>query len=115
VIENMSSFTDHHGDVHALFGTGGGEALAAAIDAPLLGQIPIESAVSAGGDAGEPVAIGGSSAAADVFRGIADTIVTELAPIVAADDIDMAGCTARLFESVDAAFAKLDAQTASTD
>jgi ATP-binding protein involved in chromosome partitioning len=115
VIENMSSFTDHHGDVHALFGTGGGQALAAAIDAPLLGKIPIESAVSAGGDAGEPVAIGGSSVAADVFRGIADTIVTELAPTVAADDIDMAGCTARLFESVDAAFAKLDAQTATPD
>ena len=28
VIENMSAFTDHHGDTHALFGSGGGQQLA---------------------------------------------------------------------------------------
>jgi ATP-binding protein involved in chromosome partitioning len=115
VIENMSSFTDDHGDVHALFGTGGGAALAHAIDAPLLGQIPIEPAVSAGGDSGEPVSIGGSTAAADAFRMIADVIVTDLAPIVDPDDIDMAGCTARLFDTVSAAFAELDANAVQAD
>ncbi len=110
VIENMSSFTDHHGDEHALFGVGGGEALAAQIDAPLLGRVPIEPAVSAGGDAGEPVALDGTGPAAEVFRSIATTIADELAPARAADDIDMAGCSARLFDSVNKAFDALDAQ-----
>jgi ATP-binding protein involved in chromosome partitioning len=111
VIENMSSFTDPAGIEHVLFGSGGGEALAEAIDAPLLGRIPIEPAVSAGGDTGDPVAIGGSGIAAQVFRSIADTIVTELAPVSEPDEIDMAGCSARLFESVNAAFAELDAES----
>jgi ATP-binding protein involved in chromosome partitioning len=99
VIENMSSFTDPAGIEHALFGTGGGEALAAAVDAPLLGKIPIEPAVSAGGDAGEPVSLAGVGPAADVFRSIADHIANELAPVVVPDDIDMAGCSVRLFDA----------------
>ncbi|WP_420451628.1 Mrp/NBP35 family ATP-binding protein [Ilumatobacter sp.] len=110
VIENMSTFTDPHGDEHALFGSGGGEALAAAIDAPLLGRIPIETAVSAGGDAGRPVVLDGDGPASEVFRAIARTIVDDLAPLVDPEQVDMAGCTARMFENVDAAFAELDAQ-----
>jgi ATP-binding protein involved in chromosome partitioning len=110
VIENMSAFTDSAGVEHALFGSGGGEALAASIGAPLLGQIPIEPSVSAGGDAGDPVSIAGVGPAADVFRSIAEHISTELAPVVDPDQVDMAGCTARLFETVDAAFAELDAK-----
>jgi ATP-binding protein involved in chromosome partitioning len=98
VIENMSTFTDAAGVEHALFGAGGGDALAEAIDAPLLGRIPIEPAVSAGGDAGQPIAIEGAGIAADAFRSIAEHIASELAPPVAAD-IDMAGCSARLFDA----------------
>ncbi|MEL6893887.1 MAG: P-loop NTPase [Actinomycetota bacterium] len=108
VIENMSAFTDSAGVEHALFGAGGGAALADAIDAPLLGQIPIEPAVSAGGDAGEPVALEGSGVAAGAFRSIARTIVDELVPPVArdaeGDAIDMSGCSARLLDAVNAAF-----------
>lgn len=109
VIENMSSFTDSAGVEHALFGAGGGEALATAIDAPLLGRIPIEPEVAAGGDSGTPVALTGTGAAAAVFDEIAERLVSELAPVVDTDDIDMAGCTARLFETVDQAFAEIDA------
>ncbi len=114
VIENMSAFTDHHGDMHTLFGPGGGKALATAIDAPLLGQVPIEVAVADGGDNGEPVAVLGSSPAADVFRSIADRIVEDIAPPAAPDEIDMAGCSARLFDTVNEAFARLDAESAAT-
>ena len=57
VVENMSAFTCEHGESYALFGSGGGQALADEIGVPLLGRVPIESAVSAGGDAGAPVAI----------------------------------------------------------
>lgn len=108
VIENMSAFTDTAGVEHALFGSGGGAALSEAIDAPLLGNIPIEPAVSAGGDAGEPVSLDGNGAAAATFRSIAQTIIDELAPPVERDAdgeaIDMSGCSARLLDAVAAAF-----------
>lgn len=107
VIENMSSFTCDAGTEYALFGTGGGAALAEAIGAPLLGQVPLEPAVSAGGDAGHPVAIEGTGPAAEAFRAMAERIITEIAPPASTSDIDMAGCSARMLASVAAA---LDAQ-----
>ncbi len=57
VIENMSDFTCEHGETYALFGSGGGERLAADIGVPLIGRIPLHPSVSAGGDAGTPVAL----------------------------------------------------------
>ncbi len=110
VIENMSTFTCDHGESYALFGSGGGQALADAIGAPLLGQVPLEASVAAGGDAGEPVALAGTGAAADAFRAIAERILTDIAPPADPDAIDMAGCSARLFDTVNAAFADLDAK-----
>ena len=90
VIENMSTFVCDHGSQYPLFGVGGGQALADEIGAPLLGQIPIEPTVAAGGDAGEPVSLAGSGPAADAFRAIADQIVRETVP-----PVQMAGCSAR--------------------
>ena len=87
VVENMTSFTSPDGTAHNVFGEGGGEALASEINVPLLGQIPLDAAVSAAGDNGEPLAQG---AAAEAFNSLADKIVTEAAP-------PMSGCTARLF------------------
>ncbi|MGH9086466.1 MAG: P-loop NTPase [Acidimicrobiales bacterium] len=100
VIENMSSFTCEHGTSYALFGEGGGAALAADAGVPLLGQVPLEPSVAAGGDAGDPVALG-EGAAADAFRAIADVILSEAIP-----PAEMAGCSARM---LDAAMAALDA------
>ena len=111
VIENMSSFTCDHGETYALFGVGGGQALALEIDAPLLGQVPLEPAVAAGGDAGNPIVLTGAGPAAGVFTEIARRIVDEIAPPSAPDAIDMAGCSARLFDTVNAAFAEIDAAT----
>ncbi len=80
VIENMSSFTCDDGDEYPLFGLGGGQALADEIGAELLGQVPIEPSVAAGGDTGEPVVLGGTGRAADALRAIAHKIVTETVP-----------------------------------
>ena len=107
VIENMSSFTCEHGQSYALFGEGGGQALADQIGVPLLGQVPLEPAVSAGGDAGAPVALNGTGAAADVFRGIATRIVDDIAP-----PTNMAGCSARMLNLVSEALAAKDAAAA---
>jgi ATP-binding protein involved in chromosome partitioning len=58
VVENMSSLAcDHCGQYTDLFGSGGGEALALAADAPLLGQVPLDRALRAAGDAGVPVVL----------------------------------------------------------
>ena len=106
VIENMSVFVAPDGSEHALFGAGGGQALATEAGVPLIGQIPIEPAVSAGGDAGQPVVLG-SSSAAGVFADIAKLIVDEIAP-----PIEMAGCTARMFDLAQEALDAFDAEQA---
>ncbi|HKN39026.1 MAG TPA: Mrp/NBP35 family ATP-binding protein, partial [Acidimicrobiia bacterium] len=41
VVENMSAFTCDHGQSYPLFGSGGGQALANEVGAPLLAQIPL--------------------------------------------------------------------------
>ena len=97
VIENMSAFVAPDGAVYELFGSGGGAALAKDIGVPLLGQIPIEAAVSAGGDAGQPIALG-VGPAAEAFRALAQRIVTEAVP-----PTEMAGCSARLLAALAAA------------
>jgi ATP-binding protein involved in chromosome partitioning len=103
VVENMSAFECEHGVSYELFGAGGGAALAADIDAPLLGQVPLEPAVGAGGDSGTPVAIDGDGPAAQVFRDIARRIIDDIAPPASPDGLDMAGCSARMLGAVEAA------------
>ena len=56
VIENMSAFECEHGGSYALFGEGGGRRRSAQIGVPLLGSVPIDPAVAAGGDSGRPAA-----------------------------------------------------------
>jgi len=90
VIENMSAFECNHGESYALFGTGGGQALADEIGVELLGQVPIEPTVAAGGDAGQPVVLDGIGKAAEVFSRIATGIIEETP-----DNDDMNGCSAR--------------------
>ena len=98
VIENMSTFTCEHGSSYALFGEGGGKALADEIGSALLGSVPIESAVANGGDIGEPVALIGTGAAAQEFRAIAQRIISETIPVA-----EMAGCSARVLDAVEVA------------
>ncbi len=101
VIENMSTFTCDHGATYALFGEGGGQQLAEEAGVPFLGQVPLEPAVAAGGDAGVPVVLGGGPAA-EAFRAIAQRLLTDAIP-----PVEMAGCSARM---LDAALAALDAR-----
>ncbi len=103
VVENMSTFTCEHGQTYALFGEGGGQALADEIGVPLLGRIPLEPAVAAGGDAGAPVALDGTGPAATEFRAIAERLVTDVAP-----PANMAGCSARMLQLVEAALSAKD-------
>ena len=98
VVENMTAFTCTHGDTYALFGEGGGERLATEIGVPLLGQIPLSPAVAAGGDSGDPVALRTDDPAAAAFSALADVVAAQEVPAG-----EMAGCTARLLDTVEAA------------
>ncbi|MEC8947815.1 MAG: Mrp/NBP35 family ATP-binding protein [Actinomycetota bacterium] len=95
VIENMGAYVAPDGSRHELFGAGGGDTLADQIGSPLLGSIPLDGAVAAGGDAGRPIALG-DGPAADAYREIVERIVTEAAP-----PVDMAGCSARLLAAAE--------------
>ena len=90
VIENMSDFTCEHGESYALFGSGGGQALADEIGVELLGQIPIEPAVANGGDIGEPLVLTAASVAAQTFTAIAQRIIDDTPEID-----EMSDCSAR--------------------
>ena len=58
VIENMAGFTDPDtGKTHDIFGSGGGEELAEALETELLGRIPIDPAWRESSDAGVPLVV----------------------------------------------------------
>jgi len=81
VIENMSWFTGDDGTRYELFGAGGGDALAATLEAPLLGRIPLVPLLREGADKGRPIVVhepDGEAAAA--FFAIATEIDVALAP-----------------------------------
>jgi ATP-binding protein involved in chromosome partitioning len=91
VVENMAGFTADDGTHYAIFGEGGGIALADELGVPLLGSIPIDPRVAAGGDAGTPVVIDRpSTPAASAFVSTAARI-TEILPPLALDN-----CVGRL-------------------
>lgn len=57
VVENMSYLIDHSGEPVPIFGKEGGTQLAAELHTPLLGQIPIDARICAGGDIGKPLTL----------------------------------------------------------
>ncbi|MCY3962990.1 MAG: hypothetical protein OXG34_15220, partial [bacterium] len=70
---------------------------------PLLGQVPIDGSVASGGDDGAPVVLEEiPGAAGNALRAVADRLLEEVPPV------DMASCTARIFEAAEQALANLD-------
>jgi ATP-binding protein involved in chromosome partitioning len=81
VIENMSWFTGDDGRRYEIFGSGGGRKLAERLEVPLLGQVPLVSALREGSDTGDPIAaVDPESEAARAIAAIAERIDLELAP-----------------------------------
>jgi len=81
IIENMSWFTGDDGQRYEIFGRGGGQQLAEALEVPLLGQVPLVSAMREGGDDGHPIVVTDPTGEpAQVFERIAERVDTELAP-----------------------------------
>ncbi len=98
VLENMADFTCEHGTSYHLFGSGGGDELASALNVPLIGRIPLDPAVVTGGDEGQPVTVGDpTNPAAVAFRAAAERLV-ELVPPAA-----METCTGRIAKLIEEA------------
>ena len=81
IVENMSGFICPNCDaVHPIFGEGGGQRTAEEHAVELLGQIPIEPGIRAGGDAGEPIVAGApESRTGQAFAHLAERVATQLA------------------------------------
>jgi ATP-binding protein involved in chromosome partitioning len=81
VVENMSYFEDPlNGERLSIFGDGGGELTSQALQAPLLGQIPLDPQIRQGGDFGIPITLSHpDSKSAQAFRSIAEKILLNLA------------------------------------
>jgi ATP-binding protein involved in chromosome partitioning len=93
VIENMSALTCDCGELHALFGEGGGRRLAKDLGVPLLAEIALSPGISHASDTGDPVAL--DEAAGRVFGDLARRIIEDIAPPAGA-----VGCSARLLDAV---------------
>jgi ATP-binding protein involved in chromosome partitioning len=76
IVENMSYFEcPHCGKPSAIFGTGGGRRLAEELGLPLLGEIPLDPRVLAGGEEGVPIVAGApDTPAARAFAAIAERV-----------------------------------------
>ena len=81
IIENMSWFTGDDGKRYELFGAGGGQELADELGVPLLGQLPLVTALREGGDNGRPItAVDPDSESAQMFQALATKIAVDLKP-----------------------------------
>lgn len=80
IVENMSGFAcPSCGEVHDIFGSGGGERTAAAHEVALLGKIPIEALVREDGDTGQPtVSVHPESVTAKAFTHAAERVAGRL-------------------------------------
>jgi len=80
IVENMSWFENPEtGKPIAIFGSGGGERLAAECNLPLLGQVPLDPRIQEGGDTGRPIVVAEpASKAAKVLESVALKAVERL-------------------------------------
>jgi ATP-binding protein involved in chromosome partitioning len=81
IVENMSYLQIPGGERMEIFGSGGATKVAATLtarfgyDVPMMGQIPLDEQLRAGGDSGEPIVNSDpDSEAAKILQGIADQL-----------------------------------------
>jgi ATP-binding protein involved in chromosome partitioning len=80
IVENMSGFVcPNCGTTHDIFDAGGGERIARENDVELLGKIPLEPQVRAGGDRGTPIVVSHAESATGLaFQQAAARVATRL-------------------------------------
>lgn len=80
LVENMAWFTPAElpENRYYIFGKDGCKNLAAEMNVPLLGQIPIVQSICEGGDAGKPVALNQNSITGMAFASLADSFIASV-------------------------------------
>jgi ATP-binding protein involved in chromosome partitioning len=79
VVENMSYLDLPDGSRMDVFGSGGGERMAAEAGVPFIGAIPMDPSVREGGDAGTPVVVSHpDSAAAQALRAVGEDVAAKI-------------------------------------
>jgi ATP-binding protein involved in chromosome partitioning len=103
IIENMAYFTPEElpNNKYYIFGQEGAKNLAADLEVPFLGEVPIVQSIREAGDYGRPAALQTGSLIESVFEEITKKVVEEtvkrnqtLAPTEAIKITTMAGCSA---------------------
>jgi ATP-binding protein involved in chromosome partitioning len=103
IIENMAYFTPEElpNNKYYIFGNGGAKNLAADLQVPFLGEVPLVQSIREAGDYGRPAALQTASVIETVFEEITRNIVQEtvnrndsLPPTEAIKITTMAGCSA---------------------
>jgi ATP-binding protein involved in chromosome partitioning len=96
VVENMAGFTTDSGEHYAIFGEGGGAALAHDLGLPLLGSVPIDPLLASGGDEGTPIILTQPDTPAAAALTAVAAAITEILPPLALDN-----CVGRLGVLID--------------
>jgi len=80
IIENMSTFVcPHCGEETDIFKRGGGERTSEILGSAFLGRIPLDPAIVAGGDAGEPIVVSQTEGThVQAFEAVAEAVATEV-------------------------------------
>jgi ATP-binding protein involved in chromosome partitioning len=103
IIENMAYFTPEElpNNKYYIFGNGGAKNLAADLQVPFLGEVPLVQSIREAGDYGRPAALQTASVIENVFEEITRNVVQEtvsrnesLPPTEAIKITTMAGCSA---------------------
>ncbi|MEX8546848.1 MAG: Mrp/NBP35 family ATP-binding protein [Mucilaginibacter sp.] len=81
IIENMAYFTPAElpENKYHIFGQGGGQKLAADLNIPFLGEIPLVKSISDSGDAGEPIILQENNPMAVAFFDMAERVAQQVA------------------------------------
>lgn len=79
IVENMSYFiAPDTGAEYKIFGSGGGEMIAARYDIPLLGQIPLTIQIREAGDEGKPAVASADSVQKKYYQDIANNLLIQM-------------------------------------
>ncbi len=79
MIENMSYFVGPNGERLEIFGHGGGKDLASELEVEFLGEVPLETRVREGGDAGHPITdADGNANSSKAFLEIAQKLAAQV-------------------------------------
>lgn len=83
IVENMAYFTPAElpENKYYIFGHGGGQKLAAQLEVPFLGEIPLVKGISDSGDAGKPIVLDEKSAISQAFMLMAERVAQQVSII----------------------------------